>query len=150
MLGPKGADAKGTEGKKDEETGTKTDNKSKRISCASCGQQTPSSKANRKTKPTDNEKPDEKSTADSDAEPDDIKAKPAEPLVDTEAIKSIVKQSKALYTALRPSSDPDDIGHYGEHDSNPTNGDIIMAPQTGYADVDMSHRQYDDFDMQAY
>jgi len=67
MLGPKGVDAKGAKCKTDEETGTKADNKSKRISCGSYGQLTSSSNANGKTQPIHNEKPNGTSTADADA-----------------------------------------------------------------------------------
>jgi hypothetical protein len=147
MLKSKGTD---TKSKMDEETGTRSDNKRKRISCGSCGQLTSPNKVNGNTKPIDDKKLDGKSTADADAEPGDIKPKLEEPHVDTETIKSIVKQSKALYAALQLSSDSDDISHYGEHDLNSANGDIMDVPQTGYADVDMNNRQYDDIDMQAF
>jgi hypothetical protein len=148
MLRPKSSDANG---ENDAETGTKSSNKSNRISCRSCGQLTSPNKANRKTKAPENERSDEESTADADMELGDIKAKSVEPLVDTEAIKSIVEQSKSLYTALEPSSDPHDISYDRESEirSVGANGDMNAA-QTGYDDVDMSLRQYDYFDMQAF
>lgn len=68
---------------------------------------------------------------------------------DTKAIRSTIKQGKVLYTTLQPSSDSDDISHYSEHDLNSANGNVMDAPQTGYADVDMNHKQYDDTKMQA-
>jgi hypothetical protein len=152
-LAPKGAGSEDIRGKGDEETGTKTGNKSKRLSCTSCGQPTSPSKANGTTKPMDNEKPDRKSTGDTNAKPGDNKAKSEEPHVDTEAIKSVVKQSKAHYTPLQPSSDPRDFSHYGEPETGNmyANGGTNTA-QTGYADVDMSTRQvaYGDFDMQDF
>lgn len=152
MLKPKGADAEDTKGKSDEETGTKTKNKSKRLSCASCGRPTSPNKANDKTKPTDNEKPDEKSTADAGAKSGDVKAKSEEPHVDADAIKPTIKQNKALYTPLQPSSDPHDFSHYDEAVLNSTNSDNMNASQTGYADVDINSRAvaYDDFDLESF
>jgi hypothetical protein len=119
ILGPKTADAEYAKGKNDEESGTKTNNKSKRLSCGSCGQPTSPSKLNGKTKPTDNGKPDGKPTTDTHAELVDVKAKSAEPHINEDAIKSIVKQNKTLYTRLQPSSDPENFSDYGEPDRKP-------------------------------
>jgi hypothetical protein len=150
---PKGAGSEDIKGKSDEETGTKTGYKSMRLSCTSCGQPTSPSKANGTTKPMDNEKPDRKSAGNADAKPGDIKAKFEEAHVDTEATESIVKQRKAHYTPLQPSSDPRDFSHYGEPETGNmyANGGTNTA-QTGYADVDLSTRQvaYGDFDMQDF
>jgi len=137
MMAPKGDN---TKDKGDEETGTKIDKKTKRASCASCGTPTPGSKSNKEHSAV-NENSNDLLKSD---------GKPNEPEVDTEAIKSIVKQSQALYTRLQPSDDPLDISA-GSQPLNSTQ-ESHYAEQTGYADIDMNFRdgRYDDYDMQNF
>jgi hypothetical protein len=149
MLGPKAIGPSKSTDNDDGETATKPN--TKRLSCGSCGRPISGSKPDGKKPPTDAEKPEDK------PKQDETKSKPDEPQVDTEAIKSIVKQSQGLYTRLQPSSDPQDFSHYGEPDLNSMPGDNFTnvdmnGAQTVYANADVNSRQvaYDNFNIQSF
>ena len=150
MMAPKGSGSSDAKDKSDEEAGTKTDKKSKHTSCGSCGKPTSSSNPGEAKPPKGSEKPEDS------VKINDNTPKPEEPNVDTEAIKSVVKQSRALYTRLQPSNDAQDFAHYGETDVNPTqrsgNNVDINNVQTRYDNTDATSGQvaYDDFYMRDF
>jgi hypothetical protein len=149
MMAPKDVGSDNAKDKSDEEAATKTQRKTKRASCGSCGNPILGSKPNGKVASPESEEPGR------DSAPGGAKPKSDEPQVDTGVVKPAVKQTQA-YTRLQPSNDPQDISHYGEPDLHSTYEDHYdvdqSANQTGYADVNTSSRQvaYNDFDMQNF
>lgn len=149
-MSPKDAGSDDAKDKGDEEAATKTQEKSKRASCGSCGNPISGGK------PSGNVASPESEESGGDSALDGAKPKPDEPQVDTGDVKPTSKQIQALYTLLQPSNDPRDISHYGEPDLHSTYEDHYAvdksANQTGYANVNTSSRQvaYDDFDVQNF
>jgi len=147
MMAPKDAGSDDAKDKSDEEAATKTQKKSKRASCGSCGNPISGSKPNGKP---------ENEESGGDSAPVGAKPKPDEPQIDTGVVKPSAKQIQALYTRPQPSNDPQGISHYGEPDLHSTYEDHYAvdksANQTRYANVNTSSRQvaYDDFDMQNF